>query len=126
MYNKQTLTSIFLKEADIAVSDPNIKLYARQWWKNPRTKISGGLRLTDVGYDFLKEKLELKFYEVPLPRNLKITTETIIFLDKFITCPFYLTDRHIYVTEEKKAVELHLFSGDLHKYGLTKAMSRYD
>jgi len=53
-----------------------------------------------------------------------MTTQVIIFLDKFIDCPYYLTNRSITVTNEKKAVELTLFSGDLRKYGLTKAMSR--
>ena len=28
------------------------------------------------------------------------------------------------VTDEKKALELHLFSGDVKKYGLTKALNR--
>jgi hypothetical protein len=32
--------------------------------------------------------------------------------------------RGISVTNEKKAMELHLFSGDIRKYGLTKAMKR--
>ena len=36
----------------------------------------------------------------------------------------YIGNRSIIVTNEKKAVELSLFSGDLRKYGLTKAMSR--
>ncbi len=43
---------------------------------------------------------------------------------KFIDCPYYISPRSIIVTNEKKAVELTLFSGDLRKYGLTKAMSR--
>jgi hypothetical protein len=30
----------------------------------------------------------------------------------------------IIVTNEKKALELHLFSGDIRKYGLMKAMKR--
>ena len=30
------------------------------------------------------------------------------------------------VTDEKKAVELHLFSGDVKKYGLTKALKRQE
>jgi hypothetical protein len=53
-----------------------------------------------------------------------MTSQIIIFLDKFIDCPYYLTNRSITVTSERKAVELGLFSGDLRKYGLTKAMKR--
>ena len=65
-------------------------------------------------------------YEIPFPKDYKFTTQTFIFLDQFITCPYYLTNRSIWVTDEKKSMELHLFSGDLRKYGLTKAMKRHE
>ena len=61
---------------------------------------------------------------VPYPRDVPLSTQVIIHLDKFIDCPYYLTNRSIVVTNEKKAVELTLFSGDLRKYGLTKAITR--
>jgi len=57
---------------------------------------------------------------------MPLTTQVIIFLDQFIDCPYYLTNRSITVTNEKKAVELSLFSGDLRKYGLVKAMKRQE
>ena len=121
---KETYTKIFLKQSDIAISEATLKQYMPLWWQNTRDKSEGGLRLTDVGYDFCIEKLDLQFYEVPFPRDLVMTTQTIIFLDKFINCPYYLTPRSIYVTDEKKSMELHLFSGDLRKYGLVKAIER--
>ena len=93
------------------------------WWKNTREKNVGGLRLTDQGYDIIKE-IGLTTYDIPYPKDMPLTTQVIIFLDKFIDCPYYLTNRSITVTNEKKAVELTLFSGDLRKYGLTKAMNR--
>ena len=34
-------------------------------------KKDGGLRLTDDGYDFCVEKLDLQFYEIPFPKDLK-------------------------------------------------------
>jgi len=123
---KDTYTKIFLKQAQVAISSTNIKLYSRKWWQNIRNKDIGGLRLTDEGFDFCKNTLDLKMYEIPFPKNNPITTETIIFLDQFITCPYYLSQKSIFVTDEKKSMELHLFSGDLQKYGLTKAISRYD
>jgi len=123
---KDTYTKIFLKQAEVAISSTNIKLYSRKWWQNIRNKDIGGLRLTDEGFDFCKNTLDLKMYEIPFPKNNPITTETIIFLDQFITCPYYLSQKSIFVTDEKKSMELHLFSGDLQKYGLTKAISRYD
>jgi hypothetical protein len=123
---KETYTKIFLKQADIAVTDANIKQYMPVWWQNTRAKLEGGLRLTNEGFDFIIEKLDLQTYEVPFPKDFKMTTQTVIFLDKFITCPYYLTNNSIIVTDEKKAMELHLFSGDLKKYGLTKAINRQE
>ena len=71
-----------------------------------------------------KFQIDLATYDIPYPRDVPLTTQVIIFLDKFIDCPYYITTRSIIVTNEKKAVELSLFSGDLRKYGLTKAMTR--
>jgi hypothetical protein len=50
----------------------------------------------------------------------------IIFLDKYINCPYYLAEDGIVVTNERKAMELMLFSGDIRKYGLNKAISRLE
>lgn len=121
---KETYTKVFLKQSDIAISDANIKQYMSDWWQNTRGKSTGGLRLTEDGFDFLQENLDIQMYEIPFPRDFKFTTQTYIFLDQFITCPYYLTNYSIWVTDEKKSMELHLFSGDLRKYGLTKAMKR--
>jgi hypothetical protein len=96
------------------------------WWQNTRAKDTGGLRLTDAGFTFVTEKLDLQYYEVPFPPDFELTTNTVIWLDRFITCPYYLTNRMIIVLDEKKALELHLFSGDVKKYGLTKALKRAD
>ena len=96
------------------------------WWKNTRVKDTGGLRLTDEGYRFITEDIELTIYKIPYPKDFDITTNTIIWMDNFIDCPYYL-DRHgIVVTNEKKAMELSLFSGDIRKYGLTKALGRHN
>ena len=120
---KETYTKVFLKELGKATSDANVKEYIPLWWQNTRNKGSGGLRLTDRGYEVLMQ-IELATYDIPYPKDMPLTTQVIIFLDQFIDCPYYLTNRSITVTNEKKAVELTLFSGDLRKYGLTKAMSR--
>ena len=100
-----------------------LKQYMPIWWQNTREKDIGGLRLTDEGFNALKS-IELATYDVPYPKDMPLTTQVIIFLDQFIDCPYYLTNRSITVTNEKKAVELSLFSGDIRKYGLVKAMTR--
>jgi len=120
---KHTYTKIFLKQLGQATSETNVKQYMPLWWQNTRNKGAGGLRLTDEGMNILQQ-IGLATYDIPYPKEMPLTTQIIIFLDQFIDCPYYLTNRSITVTNEKKAVELTLFSGDLRKYGLTKALNR--
>lgn len=120
---KETYTKVFLKELGKATSEANVKQFMPIWWQNVRTKNSGGLRLTEEGYNILQQ-IDLATYDIPYPRDMPITAQVIIFLDQFIDCPYYLTNRSIVVTNEKKAVELTLFSGDLRKYGIQKALTR--
>ena len=124
MITKEVYTKIFLKQANIALGDNTLKEYMPQWWKN--TRKSGGLRLTDEGFEFITEKLQVQTYQVPFPIDFTLTTQVIIFLDKYIDCPYYLADDGIVVTNERKAMELMLFSGDIRKYGLNKAISRLE
>ena len=123
---KETYTKVFLKQAGIAISESTLAEYMPVWWQNTREKDSGGLRLTEAGMLFLMEKLELATYDIPFPPDFKITTQVVIFLDKCIDCPYFLTNKGLTVTNEKKALELHLFSGDVRKYGLAKALKRTD
>ena len=120
---KEAYTKVFLKEQGKSANEVSVKEYLPLWWKNTRNKGASGLRLTDLGYEVISQ-IDLATYDVPYPKDMPLTTQVIIFLDKFIDCPYYITPRSIIVTNEKKAVELTLFSGDLRKYGLTKAMSR--
>ena len=124
MITKEVYTKIFLKQANIALGDNTLKEYMPQWWKN--TRKSGGLRLTDEGFEFITEKLQVQTYQVPFPIDFTLTTQVIIFLDKYIDCPYYLADDGIVVTNERKAMELMLFSGAIRKYGLNKAISRLE
>lgn len=122
---KEIYTKLFLNQLNKSTDPTNVKQYITLWWQNTRNKNSGGLRLTEKGYEVLQE-IELATYDIPYPKDMPITTQVIIFLDQFINCPYYLTNRSIIVTDEKKAVELTLFSGDVRKYGLTKAMNRQE
>lgn len=123
---KETYTKIFLKQSGKSINEVALKEYMPILWQNIRAKDTGGLRLTDEGFRFITEEVELQTYEVPYPPDFELTTQTIIFLDEFINCPYYIGRKSIVVTDEKKAVELHLFSGDIRKYGLTKALKRQE
>lgn len=124
MSDKLTYTKLFLRMLGQSISDNNVKAMMPVWWYNTRNKDKGGLRLTDEGFEVL-QKIDIATYDIAFPRDMSLTTQVIIFLDQFIDCPYYLTNRSITVTHEKKAVEITLFSGDLRKYGITKAMKRH-
>jgi hypothetical protein len=121
---KENYTKIFLKNTNKSINEATVKQYITTWWQNTRSKDTGGLRLTESGYNFITEELELQTYQVPYPKDFNFTTNVIIWMDQFIDCPYYLGKQGIVVTNEKKAIELHLFSGDVRKYGLIKAMNR--
>ena len=121
---KENYTKIFLKTANKSIDEATVKQHITIWWQNTRSKDIGGLRLTESGYKFITEELELQTYQVPYPKDFDFTTNVIIWMDQFIDCPYYLDRQGIVVTNEKKAMELHLFSGDVRKYGLIKAINR--
>jgi len=120
---KDAYTRIFLKELNLTFSDATVKQFMHTWWMNTRNKEKGGLRLTERGLEVVKQ-IGLTTYEIPYPEEMPFTTQVIIFLDQFIDCPYFITKKSITVTNERKAVELTLFSGDVRKYGYNKAMRR--
>ena len=123
MISKETYTIMFLKEWGKSTDAANLKLYTRNWWQNNRSKESGGLRLTDEGYEFLVGELHLKEYEVPFTEPIELSPQTIIFLDRYIDCPYYLTNNSITVFSERKSFQLYMFSDDIRKFGIIKALN---
>jgi hypothetical protein len=121
--NKRTYTKLFLQQLNEPFDDDSANEYLPLWWQNTREKENSGLRLTDSGLDVVTQ-LEIATYDIPFPEDMKLTTQVIIFLDKFIDCPYHMGKKGIHVTSERKAVELALFSGDIRKYGIAKALTR--
>jgi hypothetical protein len=123
MISKETYTKIFLNELGKSTDEANVKLHLQKWWQNHRTKKDGGLRLSDEGYEFLVRDLSLQEHEITFTDKIEISPQVIIFFDRYLDCPYYLTFQSLTVFSEKKAFELHMFSDDIRKYGLVKAMN---
>ena len=123
MISKETYTKIFLKAKDKSIDPANVKLHLYKWWQSHRNKEVGGLRLSEEGFEFLLNELELKSYEIPFTEPIDLSPQTIIFFDRNMDSPYYLTDQSITVFSEKKSFELYMFSDDIRKYGLVKAMN---
>jgi hypothetical protein len=122
MDQRTELTRYVLQQAGKPHDDAYVKKMLPAFWMNPRQKAKGGLRLTESGWDWLREA-DLKYYQIDLPKEIEWTNQLIIRLDQFIECPFYITKKAIYVFGERMAVQLVLFSGNIQKYGLSRAMA---
>lgn len=123
MIARDTLTKIFLEQWGKSTDDANLNMYSRTWWQSNRVNKQNAFRLSDKGFEFLTTELDLKSYEVPFTESIELSPQTIIFLERYIDCPYYLTTESITVFSEKKSFELYLFSDDIRKFGLIKAMN---
>ena len=123
MMTRDTLTMIFLQQWGKSTDDINVKMFSRKWWQSTRAGKQTNFRLSDDGYDFLVKELDLKEYEIPFTEPIELSPQTIIFLERYVDCPYYLTTMSITVFSERKGFELMLFSDDIRKFGLIKAMN---
>ena len=123
MISKETFTKIFLQQKDKSTDSANMKHHMYKWWQSHRSKDIGGLRLSEEGFDYLVNELELRSYEIPFTEPIDLSPQTIIFFDRTMDFPYYLTNQSITVFSEKKSFELYLFSDDIRKFGLIKAMN---
>ena len=123
MITRDAYTKIFLQQWGKTVDETNLNLYGRQWWQSNRVNKQNAFRLSDEGFEFLVNELELKSYEIPFTEPIELSPQTIIFLERYVDCPYYLTVESISVFTERKSFELMLFSDDIRKFGLIKAMN---
>jgi hypothetical protein len=126
MITRDALTKIFLQQWGKSIDETNVKLFSRKWWQSTRAGKQTNFRLSDDGYDFLVNELDLREYEVPFTEPIELSPQTIIFLERYVDCPYYLTNMSITVFSERKGFELMLFSDDIRKFGLLKAMNERD
>jgi len=123
MISRDALTKIFLQQWGKSTDEANLKLFGRKWWQSTRVGKDDAFRLSDDGYEFLVKELDLKEYEIPFTEPIELSPQTLIFLERYIDCPYYLTPMSITVFSERKGFELMLFSDDIRKFGIIKAMN---
>jgi hypothetical protein len=123
MITRDALTKIFLQQWGKSTDDVNLKVYSRKWWQSNRVGKQTAYRLSEEGFDFLTNTLQIQMYEIPFTEHIELSPQTIVFLERYIDCPYYLTSESITVFSERKSFELYLFSDDIRKFGLVKAMN---
>ena len=90
-------------------------------WRNPRKKEKGGLRLTEEG--FARASAHIKVHQILIQEEIEYNNQLIIHLDNFIECPWYLSSKAIFVFDDKIAVQLILFSGNISRFTAARAES---
>lgn len=123
MIYRDVYTKIFLQQWNKSTDDANMEMYGRKWWQSNRASKPTALRLSEEGFEFLTNELDIKMYEIPFTEAIELSPQTIIFLERYIDCPYFLTNQSISVFSERKSFELYLFSDDIRKFGLVKAMT---
>jgi hypothetical protein len=119
MNQKFEITRYVAEQCQLPTDEDSIKYYLIQWWLNPRKKATGGLRLTDEGFDRVSE--HIKRHRVVIDGSIEYTNKVIIWLDNYIDSPWYVTDKEVFVFSERMAVQLVLFSGNIARYSEIKA-----
>ena len=119
MIQRSDITKYLAEQFNLPTDEKNLKKLNSAWWANPRKKQNGGLRLSDEG--FARASAHIKSHRVAFDQPVVYTNQLIIWLDKFITCPWYVTKKEIYVFDERMAVQLVLFSGNIARFGAAKA-----
>lgn len=114
MNQKYEITKKVLELQGIEADEKRIKKTITTWWFSSRKKSKGGLRLTQQGFDCLVSA-GIKSYPIKFEEPVQMTNELIIWIDQNIDCPFFLTNKFIYVFGERTAVQLVLFSGNIAK-----------
>jgi hypothetical protein len=101
-------------------TEKELTKYLALWWRDPRDKDQGGLWLTTEGFNALLES-DIKSYRIKFDDDIPPTNQLIILLNRYISCPFYVTQKEIHVFSENMAIQLVLFSGNIERFVRAKA-----
>jgi hypothetical protein len=117
---KHDLTKIVLERLGLPSDQKSIKKYIGLWWWSPIEKKQGGLKLKDDGLAALVSA-DIKYHKILIENHPEPTNKNIIYLDNYIDCPWYMSNRNFFVFGEKMAIQLVLYSGDIQKFLDAKA-----
>lgn len=110
-----TRTDITYSIIELLPADQKLSLdqATRAWYRNIRK--TGGLRLTDHGFDVLSG-LELDSHQIPLTEK-KISRRTLLELDRKLVFPYYINTRrnHLTLFSSREAMMATLY-GDTIKW----------
>ena len=115
MTAKIKITQYVAEQLGLSGDEKSINNLKQILWQNPRNKEKGGLRLTNQGFENLKQA-GIKYHKVVFEKPVEYTNQTILWLDNFIECPWFTTKREIFVFDDKIAVQLVLFSGNIGRF----------
>jgi hypothetical protein len=122
-YSKKHITASVLEKLGLEGSKSYVKKYIPLWWINCRHN-TRSFRLTEMGYRAFSNA-NLSFHNISVADNVTYNNTLILRLDRFLWAPYFFnTSREIIVFDDQLAVELLLFSGDLHHYTKSKIDSK--
>jgi len=120
---KNEITNKVAQILNLDLDKKSVKKLIHSWWENPRNKSQGGLRLTDIGFEALRNA-DIKFHKVKLEHPIKLyTNQLVIYLDRYIDCPWFINKTEIFVFGDKMAVQLILFEGNLERFLEAKVLN---
>jgi len=120
---KTRITTFVASELGLSTDKDSLKKLIRLWWQNPRMKEKGGYRLTREGMTCFMNA-DLKYHKIRLDEPLAfMTNKCIITLDQSLDYPFFLTHKEVFVFDDRTAIQLILFSGNLIKFTNAKIAS---
>jgi len=114
MNQKIEITHYAAEQLGLPTDDRSIRNHKRLWWQNLRIKDRGGLQLTTAGYKALVQA-GIRDLKVKYDAKFEYNNQFILMLDNHIEVPWYITPKAIHVFNDRLAVQLVLFSGNIER-----------
>ena len=114
MNQKIEITRYAAEQLGLPTDERSIRNHKRLWWQNLRIKDRGGLQLTTAGYKTLVQA-GIRDLKVKYDAQYEYNNQFILMLDNHIEVPWYITPKAIHVFNDRLAVQLVLFSGNIER-----------